>query len=306
MKFLNFIFALFLLSNISYALERINGTKVSLDIPKGFTKASQFPGYMKQDQSASIMVTELPAPYTQLIQGFTKQNLASRGMVLLKKEKLDLVVEGALLIHIKQKAQGIDFLKWMFVFGKDKQSVMIVATFPEKFKGLLSEPLKKSVLSAQWDINAKVDFFEGLTFRVKEQPNLLIAKKIGNNILLTKDGVFPQASKLDPFMVVGSSISESWTIPKNIQDFSKKRLAQTDILKGIKIVSEKEIQINSSKSYFIEAHAQDKESNESLYVFQCIVISTHGYYIIQGVATSRDEAKYKSIFQSVLDSFKTI
>ena len=171
---------LFAFISLSYSLERINGTKVSLDVPNGFTKAAQFPGYMKQDQGASIMVTEVPAPFSAVAQGFTQQGLASKGMTLLKIETSNLVTKGSLLIHVSQEAQGIKFLKWMFVFGNTKETIMVVATLPEQFKGELLAPLKKSVLSVTWDINAKIDFYEGLTFRVTEKEDLLISKKIGN------------------------------------------------------------------------------------------------------------------------------
>ena len=56
----------------------------------------------------------------------------------------------------------------MLCFGNEAESVLVVATYPKESEKDLSDKLRKSILSAKWDDASEVDFFEGLTFRVKE------------------------------------------------------------------------------------------------------------------------------------------
>ena len=61
---------------------RVPGTKVTLTPPDGFSLAQQYPGFEREVDQASIMVTELPGPAAEMIRVMTKEALAGRGMVL--------------------------------------------------------------------------------------------------------------------------------------------------------------------------------------------------------------------------------
>ena len=44
----------------------VRGTRVVLTPPAGFVVADRFPGYLSQETGASLMVLELPAPFTEI------------------------------------------------------------------------------------------------------------------------------------------------------------------------------------------------------------------------------------------------
>ena len=299
------LITLFLSSSLCTA-QRVPGTKVSLNPPPGFVKAVQFPGYIMKSIGSSIMISEVPGPFTEISRAFTKTRLATRGMTLIEKREVKVAPGNAILLHVSQSANGIKFLKWILAFGNNKESVLIVATFPKQFERDFSDNLKKAILSAKWNRSIKVDFFEGLTFRVKESGDLHIANKIGNSIVLTHNGIFPPKSKGDPVVIIGSSITQSWSVPGNKKEFAKKRLAQTVILLNPKVTSEKRTKIDGLDAYLIEAEGKDKYTGEKLYIMQCLLFTSNGYYIFQGVVNSLDKEKYHSVFTSILNSFQRV
>ncbi len=47
---------------------RVTGTTVTMEPPAGFSPAARFPGFERQDVQASIMVTEMPGPASEMKQ----------------------------------------------------------------------------------------------------------------------------------------------------------------------------------------------------------------------------------------------
>jgi hypothetical protein len=68
---------------------KVSGTKCRLVPPSGFVAATSFSGCQNIETSASIMISELPAPYQTLVDGFTVEALKTRGMTLISKQAID-------------------------------------------------------------------------------------------------------------------------------------------------------------------------------------------------------------------------
>ncbi|HEY9875148.1 MAG TPA: hypothetical protein V6D12_17070, partial [Candidatus Obscuribacterales bacterium] len=68
----------------------VRGTRVSLIKPEGFTPAKNYSGFEQNNTGAGIMITEMPAPYSQIAPGLNAANLKTRGMALLKKESITI------------------------------------------------------------------------------------------------------------------------------------------------------------------------------------------------------------------------
>ena len=302
-----FVLFVFLMFSVSLSAEgRVPGTKVSLDPPEGFVAAKQFPGFMMESTGSSIMVTELPAPYSEISKGFTEKGFAGQGMSLMGRKDVKIASGDASLFHVSQSANGIRFLKWMLGFGNEKETVLVVATFPEQFESDLSAILKEAVLTTKWMADARVDQSEGLTFKVKEDSDLYIAGKVGNSLLLTRNGELPQKNVGEPKVVVGSSVTQGWEVPGDRGIYAKSRLNQTQILTAPKVIVEKEVEIDGLEGYLIEAEGKHKETGEMLFIMQCLLFTSDGYYIFQGMVDSSEKPKYQPVFGSILSSFSRI
>lgn len=291
--------------NTGIASERIAGTKVLIDPPPSFVKANQFPGYIMAATGASIVVNPIPGgPYTEVAKGFSPQRLSSRGMLLISKEITQVGDVEATLVQVSQQAYGIEFLKWMLIFGDASETILVVATFPQRYHRMLSDRLKAAVLSSQWQRNLQVDFFEGVGFRIEESGAMKIANKMGNNLFLTKNGDFPIKQQGDPIIVVGSSISQDWQVPGDKKDYSKLRFRKTKTLTDIVISNQTALQIDGLEGYIVRGIGADKRTGRSTYIEQCLLFTKDGYYILQALVAAVDQDKYRSDFSHVIQSFK--
>jgi len=287
------------------ARERISGSKVSLVVPKGFEKASQFPGFMLEAKKASIAVTGVPsAPFSEFSKAFTVSALESKGMKLLSKEALKMEAAEGVLLHVGQKAYGGEFLKWMLIFGDESGVEMIVATFPKEHKEELSEVLKKSVLSVRWQKEGEVDVFEGLGFRVSESETLKIANKMGNNLILTENGVFPVKEKGAATVVFGTAMTKGMEIVKNKKEFANLRLKQTALMSSLINIEEKPVKIGGLESYLIRARGVRRDGAGEIYIEQCVMFTKDGYHLFQAMVKSEKADRFKEDFKKILYSFK--
>ena len=288
------------------AAERVPGTKVSLDPPDGFEATKQFPGFTMESAGSSIMVTEMPAPFSEASKGMTKEGVATRGMELLEKTEVDAGPGRAQLLHLSQEANGIKYLKWMLAFGNEAESVVVVAAFPEKLAKELKEVMKQAVLSTQWDAGGKVDFSEGLTFTVKESADLKIATTIGNTVIMSRNGVMPQKDPSEPLVVAGSSISENWTVPGDKAAYARERLVRGDLIVGGDITSEKTVKFDGLSGYLMEADGKDRKAGVPIYSMQCMLFTSDGYYVLQGLVGAAEKEKYAKVFLTIMKSFKQV
>ena len=287
-----------------HAAERVPGTKVSIDAPAGFESTTQYPGFAMESTGASIIVTEAPAPYLELLKGMTPEAMAPRGMELLEKSEVKIAPGKAHLLRIRQAANGVTFLKWMLVFGHEKESVFVLAAVPEEFDKELGETMKKALLTTTWEPEAEIDFYEGLTFRVKESGDLKIATKVGNMIMMTRGGLKVQTDPRAPMLLVGPSISEDWTVPGDKADYARERLVKTEILANAKLTSEKTVKFDGLSGYLMEAEATDRKSGIPLYAMQCMLFTDDGYYVLQAFVDAEEKPKYSKVFLTILKSFK--
>jgi hypothetical protein len=285
----------------------VTGTKVRLTPPTDFTPAAKFPGYFQASSSASIMVTEIPAPFSvfssEISSGLSDPSkLGKNGINLLTQEQVSLNGEKAILLKMQQTAYGVDFLKWVLIFGDEAGSAMVTATFPKELEAKLSESLKQSLLTSQRDQSLAASTDQGLDYTVKGQGDLKLSQRISNGLLFTKAGNFPSKSVADPVFVVAPSVSEQAIA--NPEAFSKQRLLKTNRITEIQIETSQPVTIDNLKGYEIVAKAQDQESGQPMLVYQVMLFDQKGYYIMQGQVAEAVKADYLPAFKAIAQSFQ--
>lgn len=281
----------------------VPGTGISIIPPEGFTRAERFAGFLRESANSSIMVTEIPAPCSKLASGFTKEALAEKGMILISSSDCTIDGRKGILLSVRQEARGETFLKWILVAGDETLTATIVATFPECLKEDLSDSLKAALQSARFSEKKSSDPWEGMTFRVKEAGDLKRATRLGNNILLTREGKFPAASPEDPVLLVGASISQNMPIEKR-KDFAIGRLSAVEEVKDVSVEKVQEVTIDDLNGYEIVGAGKDRKSGAALLVYETILFEERDYYIIFGYAGLDRRSTWLKIFREVSQSFK--
>lgn len=110
---------------------RVEGTQVTVEPPEGFVKSSRFPGFEDAERGASLMVTELPAPFEKVRPGMNAEGLKRQGMRLQAREEATFGDKKGELMAVLQSANDIEFKKWLAVIPiAPNTTALVVGTYP--------------------------------------------------------------------------------------------------------------------------------------------------------------------------------
>jgi hypothetical protein len=282
----------------------VTGTRILIVPPTGFVQSPTFSGFVDPNGKTSILVTELPAPFSTLTEGFSGDKLATRAIKLLDKQDQKFAGYPGLLLHVAQSLSGHDFKKWITVFGDEKESVMITATIPSSHPDFdkFSDSLKQIVMHPVWKRDVQVDKLANLLFSVEPTAPFKLAERIQNSLLYTLDGKIPQPSADGPLYIVGQSFGV--TAPPDKKGFALKRLKSTAYMLDIKEQSVKPIVISDVQGYQIKASAIDAKTKEPMHLCQTLLFGERCYYIVQAITRKDKLASYEKAFDKMTQSIK--
>jgi len=280
---------------------RVPGTKVRLTPPTGFSLAQQYPGFEREAEQASIMVTELPGPAADMLRAMTTQALASRGMILIAAH--DELINGmpARLLNVRQKTASADVLKWMLIAGDPTMTIMIVGTFPAGSSPSTGTAIQHSLLSTSWG-SAAPNAFEGLPFRVTPTSKLKLARRVSNMLTFTESGTMGSPGSAEALYLVGHSIGRGQL--GDLRSFSEARAKQTTLTKGVGHFAGRMLQVDRLDAYELEADAFDARSGAPLRLYQVIIPDETGYFIVQGLTRADRAGELFLEFRAITASFR--
>ncbi len=253
---------------------------IKIQQPEGFEKADNFDGFGEPETQSSIMAISLPAPYSQVTAGFTKEQMKTRGWVLLSRDDVKVNGLAGILVHFEQPRGEEVFLKWSFVFGDDKKTTMVTAAFPKVQERELSARLKSAVLSLRPDRVTPPDPGADLPFTLAATPKLKLSPGINRTLAYTKDGVFMIKSPGDPLFIATSSVDQ--VIVGDRRKFAEQRVIGTVHAKQVKVKSSDAITIDSLDGFESVAEAEEALSGTPLVLYQVVLFDAESYFLMQG------------------------
>lgn len=297
------MFFLFLLiGQLSFAqnatLVQVPGTKCSLIPPKDFVPASNFAGFQNAVIGASIMINELPAAYTTLIKGFTKDALQSKGMNLVSNQSIDFSQGKATLMQVTQEARGVVYIKQMLIFGDDKTSIIVNGIYPQSSKDIAAE-MQKALLSIVYNSKQSDDPLAAVSFTIDTRgSNYIVTKFMSGGLLYTVDGKIPTEK---PILIVTPSLA---TIPADRQKtYAEGRIKAMPGGESTTIKTVNEISIDDMNGYEIIANGKTKAGGREL-IYQVMIFDEKGnYYLIVGQA-AEDFDNNLDIYKKLAKTFK--
>ncbi|HMF73861.1 MAG TPA: hypothetical protein VK616_20410 [Flavitalea sp.] len=280
--------------------QNIFGTKISLIPPKGFIKATNFLGLQQAQSGSTIMVLDIPGPFSETSKGLTKEGFFSQGIEVNEIEKLTLNNLPAILVTGEQNAQGNVYTKYVLCFGTDSETIMINGVFPNNLKEI-GKDMKYSILTCYYDANKKINPFDVVDYEVNvSKSKLIFAKSMSNSLIFTADGIIPTKSSDKTSLIIAKSFSKT-----NVEDrklFALNRLKQlpSQITKTENI---NEITIDGISGFEIVATGKDRKNGEEQKIYQVILFSDSLYYIFLG-STNNDFDNNINELKKVVKTFK--
>jgi len=280
----------------------VAGTKVSMILPEGFEKAENFNGFQHIETGSSIIIVEMPGPFSEYKKGFTKAKGKSHGMDLIDKQDITINGFSAILIEAVQPAYGTIFNKYILVFGTEQNTIMINGTFPKELKKVMSADIKKSLLSVVYETDKNVNPLDEIGYSVNiENTKLKYANSMAKSVLYSVDGKIPPESEDKTFFILGSSLNNIEIVDK--KQFAIDRVNKTATFRNIDIEKIQEIEINGLFGYEIIANGINDKTGKMDKIYYVILFNDTKYYLMIGIADNDYENNIE-LFKKVSKTFR--
>ncbi|WP_262151920.1 hypothetical protein [Chryseobacterium foetidum] len=274
----------------------IEGTSVHLLPPNGYEKAANFIGFQNSYIDGSIIVNELPAPYKELRDGFSKENMSKKGMEFVDKQEYFINNKPALLIDAKQYStqHNYYFSKIILIYKLDENKTLLInANVPENQAENLMN-LKSSVLTLIYDESIKVSPFSSLDFDIDYSKS---AYKLTKSISGTLTFEGPEKE----VFIVAKSIRQFNPADKKGSSINAlKAISQLDY---ISLISSKDINQDGMSGYQISANVLIKNNKKPMKAIQAILFSDNCYYTFLTVVKPQEKNLIND-FEKILSTFK--
>ncbi len=280
--------------------------EVGLAIPKpdGFEKATSFYGFQQAASSSSVLLAKVPAPFSEIRKVINKKRFAKEQLALISQQPIKISNQNGLLLQVEQSVFSQRVQKWIVVFGDEKNTYWITAAFLQEDAPKLSKPLKKVVLAAT--ISSSKPTISSLPFTIKGVDGLIMAQGfsgIGKAAGFTKDGQILQTSPQDPLFIVAPSLGDVLVIDR--KEYANRRLYQYRGTKINSIESTNEISIDNLAGWEIEATGQDQKTKTPLKLYQVMLFSKQGGYILMtGIVGAKQANIYLPKFKAIAQTYK--
>jgi hypothetical protein len=270
--------------------------------PEGFEKADNFDGFGEPETQSSIMAMSIPAPYSQVSAGFTKELMTAKGWVLQSRDEVKVNGLPGILVHFEQPAGDEVFLKWSFVFGDDQKTTMVTAAFPKALEQALSARLKSAVLSLRPDRATPPDPGADLPFTLAATPKLKPSPGISKTIAFTRDGVVMIKSPGDPLFIATSSLGE--VVVGDRKKLAEQRVLGTVHTKQLKEKSNDAITIDGLDGFESLSEAEEDLSGTPLIVYKVMLFDEGSYILMQGHVGTKLRDEFLPEFKAIARSFR--
>lgn len=282
--------------------QQIIGTKFSLIPPTSFTPATNFQGFQQLNGGASILVMEIPGAFSETTKGFNQQGLKTQGVILKKKEDIQINGNKGLFLTTEQFAHGINYSKYILAFGNSKNTYIINGTFPKEINEL-DKDIRESMFSIIYESELVVDPLSASSFSIDtKNTKLKFGKNITGMLLYTVDGKVPTESNDKTSFIVGLSLANVQTVDKKLTALSRiKKMPYSNL----KIDENKitEVEIDGISGYEIFGEGLDKPNGTKELVYQVMLFTDNGYYIIVGTTKSEFNLNLE-LFKKTARTFK--
>jgi hypothetical protein len=276
----------------------IPGTKIWLIPAADFQLTDRYKGFNnKSDPFSSILLNELPAAYENFAGAFSKTGPTANNINIVAIEKCNVPsATGCTLITATQTAQGYTFGKHMLLFGDQKASTMITATYL-KDSVKTGEKLKNAIKTLYFDEHQTIDVRASVGYTFDESGSIFKFESVmGTTISFTSDPANSNAAEKTRF--IAAKAFSNVNIPDKKQ-FCLQRVKQLPY-QNIEIDTKKgvnEVEIDGLKGYELYATGvPPKESGKEL-LHQIILFDQDSYYIMVAMYNRPTEEKISTTNQ---------
>jgi hypothetical protein len=261
-------------------------SRIGLAPPPGFTPSNKFGGFENAQDSAVILLVELPVDaYAEIEKGFTDEALKARGMMVQTREPLTLKDGRGFFVSGPQESGGVK-----------RHEIVMVATLPGATT-IVSLQMIQDSRAKFTDAVAREAFatlavrtvpeserLAVLPYKLTDLAGFRLIRTAGDGSAILTEGPNDAVDAVEqPFMVI--SIAPGETPKAEERDkFARRIFGGAPGLKDIKITRAEPLRIGNMQGYEIVADAKDKSTDTEVTAVQWLRFGGNGYLQIFALA----------------------
>lgn len=276
----------------------VNGTKLSIQPPTGFSEAHTFTGFQQIESGSSILIAQIPANFELMKKSLTPEKFKTQGVVIDSTREITLHGTSAILMFGKQQTIEYHISKILLLLGNDDEVYLLNGNYPLEMKEI-GAALEASFLSCKYNATTEVvlEGPEDYEFDL-EASNLQLAQKIGVAYYYSEDGLIPTETDHKTSIIATRSFGEVKTDdPK--QYAIDRFYALPYILDSVQ--NTEPISIDNIEGYMTKGIGLSKKDLTKYSIVQVILFSDNMYYIF--IASTKDA--YEEKLTGVLETIRS-
>jgi hypothetical protein len=253
-----------LLLQLAQAAELLTlpGSEVRLPAEPGFIVADRWVGVARPGTEASVMVTRLDAPVTQLLAGLTSDALAGQGVVVEARGPTEVGGYAGEWIEGRQGSARV----YLAVVGDGTRAWILKGV---AFKKKDRTPIQRILRGAVWGETAPAE----LVFTMDTPAGMAVAAEIQGARIYTPGGVMGTPGV--PLLVVAPSIRP---LPAT-EASARSSLATTAGFAGLEVDEVTPVVLGGRHGWDLRGRATDPSTGQPLVAWQRMVFAPDGTFI---------------------------
>jgi hypothetical protein len=261
-------------------------SRIGLTPPPGFTPSAKFGGFENAQDSAVILLVELPAEaYADIEKGFTDEALKGRGMTVQAREPLTLKDGRGFFVSGPQESGGVKRHEIVMVASLQGVTTIVSLQMVQETRAKITDAVAKSTF-ATVAVRTVPDSerLAVLPYKLTDLAGFRLVRTAGDGSAILTDGPNDAVDAVEqPFVVIAIAPGET---PKAEErdKFARRVFGGAPGLKDIKITRAEPLRIGNMQGYEIVAEAKDKSTSTEVNAVQWLRFGGNGYLQIFAIA----------------------
>jgi hypothetical protein len=287
------------------------GSRVGLVPPPGMIASNAFDGFADPTKDAAILITVLPAAaFAQMDKTLDIDTLKKQGVVLDKREPMQLGFGKGFLLTGRQTAEKVHYKKWLLVAGASDLTALVTVQVPEQEDKIYPDRVVRAAL-ATLAVRTKVPEAEELgllPFAVGDFAGFQVEDVLRGRALMLHDATAgkdsakdPSASGVDARMLI-AALPGGPAEPEGRGNFARLTFQEIGGIRDVTVTLSEPLRISGQSGYQTMAEAKDARTGAEVRVIQWLRFGGGGYLQMVGISSADTWTSVLARLRTVRDS----
>jgi hypothetical protein len=287
------------------------GSRVGLVPPPGMVASNTFDGFADPSKDAAILITVLPAAaFAQMDKTLDIETLKKQGVVLDKREPMQLAFGKGFLLIGRQTADKVRYKKWLLVAGASDLTALVTVQVPIPDDKTYTDQVVRSAL-ATVTVRGKIPEAEELgllPFAVGDFAGFHVEDVLRGRAVMLHDtpgakdtAKDPNAGGVDARMLI-AALPGGPAEPEGRANFARLTFQEIGGIRDVTVTLSEPLRISGQSGYQTMAEAKDARTGAEVRVVQWLRFGGGGYLQMVGIGGAESWTSVLARLRTVRDS----